>query len=224
MKNLKSAFLILICGIFLFWFSFAGNPFVRNLLWTQLEIWLNQRSSMGALRNWKAWNALSMQHEIISANQYDLIAELDKSKTENERLVIINNYIAMLNNTISNGSSFYDYEQKQIAYYNNTAKECEAPIKWKNLEFAEAMKNYDYDKAESIASEIAELRACIARNQVYAKAHTSYSSAVNSFGNLKKRADYLSENKVKIAKYYEILKPDLLKELYEISKTVDASF
>jgi hypothetical protein len=30
----------------------------------------------------------------------------------------------------------------------------------------------------------------------------------------------LSENREKIAKYYEILKPDLLKELYDISKEV----
>ncbi|MBQ5944940.1 hypothetical protein IJL65_00615 [bacterium] len=70
-----------------------------------------------------------MQQEVASASKYDLIAELDKAKTENERLVIINNYIAMLNNTISNGSSLYDYEQKQVIYYNNAAKECEAPIK-----------------------------------------------------------------------------------------------
>ena len=225
MRNFKSIISILAVWIFFCGsFSFAGNPFVWNLLWTQLEIWLSQRSSVGTLRDGKAGNALIMQQEVASASKYDLIAELDKAKTENERLVIINNYIAMLNSTISNGSSLYDYEQKQIAYYNNAAKECEAPIKWKNSEFAEAVKNYNYDKAESIASEIAELRACIARNQVYAKAHTSYSSAVNSMGNLKKRADYLSENKAKIAKYYEILKPDLLKELYDISRTVESNF
>jgi hypothetical protein len=41
---------------------------------------------------------------------------------------------------------------------------------------------------------------------------------------MQKKANYLSENKYKIAKYYEILKPDLLKELYEISKTVEANF
>ena len=224
-QKLKLISYTLIFWLFFCWsFSFAWNPFMRNLLWTQLEIWLNQRSNVGTFRNGKAWNALSMQQEAASSSQYDLISELDKAKTESERLAIINNYINMLNSTVSNGSSLYDYEQQQITYYNNAIKECEAPIKWKNSEFADAVKAYNYDKAESIASEIAELRACIAKNEVYAKAHMSYASAVNSLGGLKKKAEYLSENKAKIAKYYEILKPDLLKELYEISKTVDANF
>jgi hypothetical protein len=64
------------------------------------------------------------------------------------------------------------------------------------------------------------LRACVARNEVYAKAHASYASTSKSLKTLQKRADYLSQNRVKIAKYYEILKPDLLKELYNISKEV----
>ncbi|MBO7094862.1 hypothetical protein J6V86_01435 [bacterium] len=86
------------------------------------------------------------------------------------------------------------------------------------------MKNFNYDKAESIAKEIAELRACIARNQVYAKAHESYLSSSKSLNSLQKKIDYLSKNREKIAKYYEILKPDLLKELYDISKTVESNF
>jgi hypothetical protein len=38
---------------------------------------------------------------------------------------------------------------------------------------------------------------------------------------LQKKVEYLTENREKIAKYYEILKPDLLKELYDISKVVE---
>jgi hypothetical protein len=64
------------------------------------------------------------------------------------------------------------------------------------------------------------LRACVARNQVYSKAHASYASSSKSLKTLQKKVDYLSENREKIAKYYEILKPDLLKELYDISKEV----
>jgi hypothetical protein len=71
----------------------------------------------------------------------------------------------------------YNYEQSQVNYYNSAAKECEAPIKAKNTEFSEAIKAYNYDKAESVAQEIAELRACVARNEVFAKAHASYASA-----------------------------------------------
>ena len=75
-----------------------------------------------------------------------------------------------------------------------------------------------------MVEEIADLRACVAKNQVYAKAHTSYASISNSADNLQKRADYLRENREKIAKYYEILKPDLLKELYNISQRINANF
>lgn len=222
MKNLKLNLLVFVWGISLFWgFSFAGNPFVWSLLWTQLEIWLDQRSNVWEFRDWRAWNSLVLQQEVASQNKYDLIWQLDQAKTEYERLKIIDQYIISLNNTISNGKNLWNYEQSQVDYYNNEAKKCEAPIKWKNSEFSDAVKNYNYDKAESIAKEIAELRACIARNEVYAKAHASYASSSKSLNVLQKRAEYLSKNREKIAKYYEILKPDLLKELYEISKTVE---
>ena len=134
---------------------------------------------------------------------------------------IIDQYIASLNTTISNVKNLWIYEQSQVDYYNNEAKKCEDPIKSKNSEFSSAVKNYNYSRAESIAKEIAELRACVARNEVYAKAHASYASSSKSLTTLQKRVEYLSKNREKIAKYYEILKPDLLKELYDISKTVE---
>lgn len=222
MKNNKYVSLAIWIIFFMVWeFSFASNPFVWNLLWTQLEIWLNRRTY-----NWFTpdWNTLLIHKELVQWNQYGLISELDNAKTEDERLDIIDNYITSLNNAVSNWSTLYDYEQSQVAYFNNAAKECESPIKEKNSAFSEAVKAYNYEKAESIANEIAELRACISRNQVYAKAHASYSSAAKSLWNLQKKVEYLSKNKDKIAKYYDILKPDLLKELYDISKTVDSNF
>jgi hypothetical protein len=135
-------------------------------------------------------------------------------------LRVIDQYIVSLNSTVSNWKNLWNYEQSQVDYYNNEAKKCENPIKSKNSEFSDAVKNYNYDRAEAIAKEIAELRACVAKNEVYAKAHASYASSSKSLNILQKRVDYLSKNKEKIAKYYEILKPDLLKELYDISKEV----
>ena len=225
MRNYKLIGLLFLVSLFLLWgFSFAWNSFVWNLLWTQLEIWLNQRTTIWTFRDWRAWNSLVLQQEVSNQNNFDLISELDKAKTESERLKVIDQYIASLSNTISNGNDLGSYEQTQVTYYNNVAKECESPIKWKNAEFSEAVKSYNYEKAESIAQEIAELRACIARNEVYAKAHASYASSSKSLNTLQKRVDYLSKNREKIAKYYEILKPDLLKELYDISRTVESNF
>lgn len=225
MRSFKLGLLILMWGVLLFWsFSFAGNSFVRSLLWTQLEIWLSQRSSVWEFRDWRAGNSLVLQQELANQNNFDLISHLDKAKTEQERLKIIDQYIASLNSIISNGKNLWNYEQSQVDYYNNAARECEAPIKWKNSEFSSAVKNYNYEKAESIAKEIAELRACVARNEVFAKAHASYASSSKSLNTIQKRVEYLSKNREKIAKYYEILKPDLLKELYDISKTVESNF
>ena len=221
MNNFKSALLLFVPWILLFWsFSYAANPFVRNLLWTQIEIWLNQRSSAWNFKDWRAGNSLALLQETSNQNKFDLVSELDKAKTEQERLKIIDQYIYSMNSTILNGQSLWDYEQSQVDYYNNEAKKCEDPIKSKNSEFSNAVKNYDYEKAERISKEIAELRACVARNQVYSKAHASYASSSKSLKTLQKKVDYLSENREKIAKYYEILKPDLLKELYDISKEV----
>ena len=223
MKALKSALLILIFWLSIYWsFLYAAwNSFVRSLLWTQLEIWLSQRSTVWEYQDWRAGNSLALQQEVVNQNNFDLISELDKAKTEQERLKIIDQYIASLNTTISNGKNLWIYEQSQVDYYNNEAKKCEDPIKSKNSEFSSAVKNYNYSRAESIAKEIAELRACVARNEVYAKAHASYASSSKSLTTLQKRVEYLSKNREKIAKYYEILKPDLLKELYDISKTVE---
>ena len=167
---------------------------------------------------------LVFQQEVVSQNNFDLISELDKAKSESERLKIIDQYVASLNSTIANWRNLWNYEQSQVDYYTNEAKKCEAPIKWKNSEFSDAVKNHNYEKAESIAQEIAELRACIAKNQVYAKAHASYVSSSKSLTSLQNKSEYLSKNREKIAKYYEILKSDLLKELYDISKTVEANF
>ena len=223
MKKFKYLLIVLILWFFLYWnFSCAKNIFIRNLLWTQFEIGLNQRSNIWEFRDWRAENSLILQQEVLNQNRFDLISELDKAKTEQERLRIIDQYVTSLNNTITNWKKLWNYEQSQVEYYNNEAKKCESPIKSKNSEFSDAVKNYNYEKAESISKEIAELRACVARNEVYANTHASYaSSSSKTLNTIQKRADYLSKNREKIAKYYEILKPDLLKELYDISKTVE---
>ena len=217
--------MLLFLVLFVSNFSSAKNLFVWSLLWTQIEIWLWQRSNVPNYSElWEWWNALTLHQENSYLNKYDLIWELDKAGTEDERLQILDQYISYLSVAMANSSEMYNYEKWEVEKYKNVAKECESPIKEKNKAFENAVKSYDYEKAESIAEEIAELRACIAKNEVYAKAHSAYASSVWSTKIMQKKAEYLSENKYKIAKYYEILKPDLLKELYEISKTVEANF
>ena len=225
--NLKKIFLLLVFWLLFYGsFSFAErNTFVWHLLWTQLEIWLDQRSNMpDYLQQWEKWNVLSLRQGNSYLNKYDLIWELDKADTEEERIQILDQYISYLSDANTNSLEMYNYEKWEVEKYKIAAKECESPIKQKNKDFSDAISNYNYEKAENIVKEIAELRACIAKNEVYAKAHSAYASAVWSTKSLQKKAEYLSENKYKIAKYYDILKPDLLKDLYNISKTVEENF
>ena len=225
MKNIKLLWISLFIIWFLFNFSEAKNLFVWNLLWTQIEIWLWQRSNIPNYSElWEWGNALTLYQENKYWYKYDLVGELDKVSTEEERLQILDQYISYLSSATSNSSEMYNYEKWEVEKYKNAAKECESPIKQKNKDFSVAINSYDYEEAEAISQEIAELRACIAKNEVYAKAHSAYASSIWSTKSMQKKAEYLSENKYKIAKYYDILKPDLLKELYNISKTVEANF
>ena len=79
-------------------FSIAKNFFVRSLLWTQLEIWLNQRSETVWNFVWKDENALTIYKQNEYLNNYDLISELDKAESEDQRLEIIDNYVVILSN------------------------------------------------------------------------------------------------------------------------------
>lgn len=225
MKVIKLLWISLFIIWFLFNFSEAKNLFVWSLLGTQIEIWLWQRSNVPSYSElWEWGNALTVYQENKYLYKYDLISELDKASTEEERLQILDQYISYLSSATSNSSQMYNYERWEVEKYKKAAKECEAPIKQKNKDFSAAINSYDYERAEAISQEIADLRACIAKNEVYAKAHSAYASSIWSTKSMQKKAEYLSENKYKIAKYYDILKPDLLKELYNISKTVEANF
>jgi hypothetical protein len=45
---------------------------------------------------------LTLQQEVGNQNRFDLISALDKAKTEQERLRVIDQYIVSLNSTVSN--------------------------------------------------------------------------------------------------------------------------
>ena len=194
MKNIKFTYLILLFIVLYYWsFSFAWNIFVWNLLGTQIEIWLNLRNNYySTTQNWQPLNSLSAQNDITYRNNYDLVAELDKASSESERLTIMNQYVSNVSNIISNTSKKYEQENELVNKYKDAWKECESKIKERNSAFSTAVKAYDYELAEWIANEIAELRACVAKNEVYAKAHASYASATKDLNKLQNKADYIS--------------------------------
>ena len=206
--------------IFGWGFSMAWSSLVWSLLWTQIEIGLNQRHSFGLNSD----TTLSMQSNLAYWGNYDLVSELEKSKTKDERLQILEQYIDVISNTVSISSALIKDEKMKADAYTKDAKECSSQADSKNSEFSAAVKKWDYELAQKIANEIADLRACVATNQVQARAHMTYWSSKKSVSDLQKKVDYLEKNKEKIAEYYDILNPDLLKELYDISQTVRVNF
>jgi hypothetical protein len=83
------------------------------------------------------------------------------------------------------------------------------------------VQRFDIVASERVARSIAELRACMAENEVYYKEHLSYREGLSGVqAILQKKVEYLLANEEKIVKYYDMLKPQLLQELYEISKKI----
>lgn len=221
MQAIKSILWLFVWLVVFWWcFSMAWNSLVWNLLWTQIEIWLNQRHNYSLHTD----STLSIQSDLSYWNNYDLVSELENAETEEQRLQILTQYINNLSNVISTSLTLINDEKTLSDSYEKAAKECSSQADSKNSEFSSAVKKGDYILAQKIADEIADLRACVASNQVQAKAHMTYWSSKKNISDLQKKVDYLSKNKETIAKYYEILKPDLLKELYDISQTVKVNF
>ena len=111
MKNVKLLWVLLL-GILLFNFSEAKNLFVWSLLGSQIEIWLWQHSNVP--NYWWLWewgNALTLYQENKYWYKYDLIWELDKASTEEERLHILDQYISHLSSSTSSSSQMYNYEK-----------------------------------------------------------------------------------------------------------------
>ena len=94
-----------------------------------------------------------------------------------------------------------------------------------NADFTAAVQSYDFRSARSLAQQIASQRACIAENTVYYTEHLLYRDTTLSLQTtLQKRVEYLTLHKENIIAYYDVLKPQLLKELYDISQTLEVNF
>lgn len=223
-KGIKSALWLMIClvvcGVN---FSVEGkSALVWNLLWTQIEIWLNQRNSYSY--SFDGGDVLSMQNSLEYRNNYDLVSELEKAWSKKNRLDILDKYITSISTVIATNTKMIESEKSESDKYVQLSNDCKNDAHSKNSEFSAAVKKWDYVTAQKIADEIAQLRSCEAINKVYAKEHMTYWSSNKNITKLQKKVDYISKNRDTIAEYYEILKPDLLKELYNISQTVKVNF
>ena len=109
--------------------------------------------------------------------------------------------------------------------YNAKIQGCTTPLRRQNEDYQLAIKQYQPQRATVLAREIAQNRACIAENTVYYREHLLYHDMMqNSQTKIQKRITYLEAHRERIAQHYEILKPQLLRELYTVSQTLQANF
>jgi hypothetical protein len=168
---------------------------------------------------------LAVQQGIKNQLSTDVVAELDLANSEPARLLILETYLSRSQHLLTIANSLLERETTAIGEYNNKIKDCETPINQLNTDFTLAIQRYDFVSSQQISATIATKRACIAENTVYYREHIAYrESTLAVQTSLQKRVDYIITNKEKIAQYYTLLKPQLLKELYDISQTLEVNY
>ncbi|MDD2537565.1 MAG: hypothetical protein PHU61_03705 [Candidatus Absconditabacteria bacterium] len=224
--NFSKIFFLSSLSLFLLSFPvLASNLFVWDLLGTHIEVGLNQRKTQFSLLSDGDIDPLSFQKAMVFWSQYDILVDLDRASTPDERAKALDIYLSNLSSLLTLQSSYLQQEEEEIIYYATRISSCEQDIPTQNLLFNQALATYDYQTADRASKEIASLRACVAENTVYHTSHLVYKKQlVESSSVLQKKFTYLELNKVKIIQYYDLLKPQLLQELYAISQTLSANY
>ena len=195
----------------------ASNLSVWNLLGDHIDIGLHKQISSVS----SSADILAHQQALQSQSAYDLLMVLDVAQNESTRRLVLNAYLADSEALLRGSPSFLWTEEALLAEYAQNIQECEQPISQYNADFSMAVKASAYQSAHALSQKIAHLRACIAENTVYYKEHLLYRDfLVASQSVLQRKHDYLLQNKEKIVMYYQLMKPELLKELYDISLTL----
>ena len=167
----------------------------------------------------------SLKGQISSFSWNSLISELDRAKTVAQRRKILKTYIGICRNISFQAERLIAQEDQEYQFYQNEISQCETNLSYYNEQFSLLINQWNLEKAHEYSLKIADIRACIAKNTVYQKEHLSYYHFYqNQLSNVPKKCDYLENNQDKIAQYYEIMKPDLLRELYDISMTLQVNF
>ncbi|MDR2541630.1 MAG: hypothetical protein LBD11_07980 [Candidatus Peribacteria bacterium] len=204
--------------------SFANNLSVRNLFGTHIDIGLGVTLSSTNVDQEVA-NVLALQKVLKNQLSFPLIDQLDVATNETARNVVLVNYLTVSQKLLQTSQTAIESELALAESFQTLGKTCEEPIVGLNKDFTIAVQEYDYDLAHSLSQQIAKLRACVAENVVYYKEHLLYRDGIKSLQIiLQKRVDYVESNQDKIVRYYDILKPQLLKELYSISQTLEGNF
>lgn len=205
------------------WYS-CSNVLVRNLLGEHIELGLSTSSSVAGNFT-MAVTIFDIQQQLKYRDSYSLVSYLDFSHSEQERGFVIDQYLTALFSVVDQSQTFIDQEGARIDSSQAKIWQCEKDIPFLNQDFYAAVDKYDYDLAESLMRKLALARSCIAEETVYLKWYSLYrDTTLSQQKGLMKKLDYLNSNKYDIIKYYELLKPQLLKDLYTISMTFSTNY
>jgi hypothetical protein len=203
---------------------FAGNVSIRELLGMHIDIGLGKSLVQNA--NAQTFpDILSTQQALKKQVAYDLVGALDAGMNEQARTLTLTKYLSDTHQLLQTTQRFLDQEDLLITQYTTKVKDCETPLKQANADFAVAVQSYNLSSAQKISQEIAKLRACSAENGVYYKEHLAYKNATLALQtSLQKKRDYVATNQEKMVKYYDLLKPQLLKVLYDLSRVLEVNY
>lgn len=195
----------------------SASSLVYDLLGTHIEIGLHEVNTN--------ITDTSLKGQISSFSGNVLILQLDQAKTVSQRREILKEYIGICRNVSEQMQRLMTQEEQLYNEYKKEVSNCSINLTHYNEQFSFLINQWNLEKAHEYALKIADIRTCEAKNTVYQKEHLSYYHFYqNQLSNLPKKCDYLVVNQEKIAQYYEIMKPDLLKELYDIAMTLQVNF
>ena len=224
MQNFKKLLVLSVGLTFFSGFSFGANVSVWDLFGEHIAIGLGH-SSIATPSLSQVSNILELQREMNNQISYDILRDLDFARTNVERSLVVSNYLSRARQLFRSAQQYLDREELTLSNFDRKIKECEAPITQYNADFSRAVENYNYVSAQRISAQIADLRGCIAENTVLYRERVLYRDMLSSAKTaLEKRITYIESQQDKIVSYYDILKPQLLKELYDVSQTLQVNF
>ncbi|MDR2415958.1 MAG: hypothetical protein LBD75_05125 [Candidatus Peribacteria bacterium] len=201
----------------------ASNIGVWDIFGTHIEIGLGKGKNVSPSSTFT--HRGEVQQGLKQQISYALLSVLDGATTSSARAIVLSTYLTTSRSLLQEAQHYLNRENERLAYYTAQIQECETPIAQYNADFSLAVQQGQVSLAEQLVQNVASLRACIAENGVYYRAHLLYrDTLMASQTALQKRVDYLVINEERIIKWYDMLKPQLLKELYEVSRVLEVNY
>lgn len=206
------------CLFFGFWtFSaFASlEPIIQTHLLYLSPQWFFQSSNTWGKQT--IWNSFQDSKHFIST---DLSTLLSSPKTRESRLVT---YLSMGENILNSLGYQQHLLTLSLQNHDNKLAQCTADLNHANQIFTNSFETNDESLFTQAVQQAQEANSCIGRENTFRHATLFLQKKVQALQKvISLRQAYLEKNKTLIIHHYDILKPSLLSELYNISLSLEA--